>query len=368
MDRVTSRLTLALAILLVLGAGTLVPRGIDAARLIAAAEDPEKLAELGLDRRFRADVAVREIEAALAARDPELAQSFLALADERSLPVDPRLRERVQAATDTMAASLRVAGRFINGFVVGEPSDLAGLAGTVTGDLFVYGDIRDVVRETAHLVRGEEADELILGLACVGLAVTAGTYASFGAGAPARVGVSLVKAAGKTGRMTAKLTAAIIRPLRAAIDTTALKSAFRPRALLQPVTAVRSARAAVKMEKAQGLVRVFGDAGRIHAKAGTRAALDSLRLAESPKDVARLARLADAKGGKTRAVLKLLGRGAIMLTVGLFELAAWMFWALINLIWLVVALKRFVERTTLSAIRRRKICRAQRLAAAALPG
>ena len=51
---------------------------------------------------------------------------------------------------------------------------------------------------------GEPADELVLGLAGVGLAVTAGTYASLGAGAPGRIGLTVVKAARKTGRMSAR--------------------------------------------------------------------------------------------------------------------------------------------------------------------
>jgi len=38
------------------------------------------------------------------------------------------------------------------------------------------------------------------------------------------------------------------------------------------------------------------------------------------------------KGGKTRAIVKVLGRGAIFLTSSLFTLASWMFWALFNLL------------------------------------
>ena len=67
-----------------------------------------------------------------------------------------------------------------------EPDDVVGLAGTVLGDLFVFGDIRDALREGGRYVSGQQADELLLGLACVGIAITAGTYASLGAAAPAR--------------------------------------------------------------------------------------------------------------------------------------------------------------------------------------
>ena len=62
--------------------------------------------------------------------------------------------------------------------------------------------------------------------------------------------------------------------------------------------------------------------------------------------MSRVARLAAAKGGKTRAVLKLAGRGAIVLTVGAFNLANWMLWALVTAFGLVSALKRMTERST----------------------
>jgi hypothetical protein len=50
-------------------------------------------------------------------------------------------------------------------------------------------------------------------------------------------------------------------------------------------------------------VTVVRDVGRVQVAAGTRAALEGLKLAEGPEDVARLARLAGTKGGKTRAIL-----------------------------------------------------------------
>ena len=109
---------------------------------------------------------------------------------------------------------------------------------------------------------------------------------------------------------------------------------------------MRAAREAVKVEKAQDLVRLVGDVGRVQTRAGTQAALDGLKLAEGPRDMSRVARLAAAKGGKTRAVLKLAGRGAIVLTVGAFNLANWMLWALVTAFGLVSALKRMTERTT----------------------
>ena len=123
--------------------------------------------------------------------------------------------------------------------------------------------------------------------------------------------------------------------------------------------AVRAAREAVKVEKAQGLVRLVGDVGRVQAKAGTQAALDGLKLARGPRDMTKIATLAAAKGGKTRAILKLAGRGAFLLTVSTFNLAMWIFWAILTLFGFVSSLKRMTERTTerYCARRRRRIAR-----------
>ena len=182
---------------------TIVPRGIDADMLLRAQDDPVRLADHALDRSFNADVAHREIESALKANDADLAQSFVDLARDRNVTIDPALAARVADANSAQAAAARAAGSFAQGFIVGEPQDVVGLAGTALGDLFVFGDIRDAIREGSRMAQGEPADELVLGLAGVGIALTAGTYATLGTGAPARVGLSVLKAARKTGRMTA---------------------------------------------------------------------------------------------------------------------------------------------------------------------
>jgi hypothetical protein len=358
------RLSFLLAGALAVAAWLVVPYGIEAGRWLAAEDDPVRLTDLALAKSFNAAVATREIEAALAANDLELAQSFVDLARERGVAIDPGLADRVADGTTATATTTRGVGHFVRGFVVGEPDDLASLAGTVTGDLFVYGDARDAVREGWRLARGEGADELILGLACVGLAVTGGTYASLGVGAPARIGLSVVKAARRTGSMGAKLSGAIVHAVKESVDGAVVRQALTRGALLRPVLAVRAAREAVKVDKAGGLLHLARDVGRVQSSAGTRAALDGLKLADNPKDVARLARLAEAKGTKTRAIVKLLGRGAIMLTAATFNLASWVFWALVNVLWLVIALKRAAEGTTLNAIRKRKARRAAMRAAA----
>jgi hypothetical protein len=224
----------------------------------------------------------------------------------------------------------------------------------------VLGDVRDVVREGGRLAAGGEADEFVLGLACVGLAVTAATYATLGVGVPARVGLTAIKAARQTGRLGAGMAAWIGRSLREAVDWAMLKRAVGRASVAEPMAAARGIREAVRVEKAQALVRFVGDVGRVQASAGARAALDGLRLAEGSRDMSKMARLAAAKGGKTRAILKLAGRGAIVLAVGAFDLATWLFWALLTLLAFISSLKRATERITERYCVQRKRRRARR--------
>jgi hypothetical protein len=129
----------------------------------------------------------------------------------------------------------------------------------------------------------------------------------------------------------------------------------------EPAVAARAAREVVKVEKAGGLVRFVSDVGTVQSKAGTRAALDALKLAEGPRDMSRIAALAEKKGGKTRAILKTLGRGAILLSVASFNLASWMFGAMLTLWGLISSAKAGVERLTQRYLDRRKFVRRVRL-------
>jgi hypothetical protein len=302
-------------------AGFVVPHGI-AAHALLVADDPVAIAHHALDAKFDAARAQHEIESALADNDSDLARSFVDLAAERNVTLDPALVERVNAAVAEAGSTLHTAESFAWGFATGEPQDGASFAGTALGDLFVFGDLRDAVREGGRMALGRPADKLILGLATAGLAITALTYATVGAGAPLRAGLSVLKAARKTGRFGARLTEVVMRD-------------------------------AAKAERA-GLIQLARGVGRIESKAGTRAARDSLQVAETPRELSRIAKLAEKEGGRTRAILKAAGRGAILLGGAMFDLTLWILGALFSAFAFVAALKGLVERVTLRIVRHRK--------------
>ena len=343
------------------------PHAHEAGAILAARDDPAELADVGLNSVLRnnRDIVTQNIESALAAGDADLANSFVELARERNIPLSDDLSQRVSAAVTEEGSSSHFASRFASGLLTGNADDVASLSGTVAGDLFVFGDIRDVVREGKHLAMGEDTDRLVLGLAAAGLVVTAATYVSAGGAAPVRAGLTMVKDARKVGRLGEGLTEWAGRSARELVDAPMLQNAVATGSVIRPGQTMTAIKAAFRAEKAGALVRLAKDVGRVGEKAGIRAAQDTLKIAENPKDVARAARLAESKGGQTRAIMKILGRGALMLPIGLFNLALWLFSALFALFGLLSSIKATTERLTQSWLNARKARRLRRQMATA---
>jgi hypothetical protein len=343
------------------------PHAREAVAILSVRDDPAALSEAQLNSALRNEpgLIARNIKEALAADDADLANSFVELARENNIPLAEDMSQRVSDSVTEENSSSHFAKRFATGLVTGNADDVASLSGTVAGDLFVFGDIRDVVREGKHLAMGEDTDRLVLGLAAAGLAVTAATYISVGGVAPVRAGLTLVKDARKVGRLGEGLAEWTGRWVRQVVDGPALENAVESASVMRPGESVSAITAAFRAEKAGGLVRLAKDVGRVGEQAGIRAAQDTLRIAENPKDVARAARLAESKGGQTRAILKILGRGALLLAAGAFNLTFWLFGALMALLGVLTSIKATTERATQSWLDRRKVRRLRRQLAAA---
>jgi hypothetical protein len=340
----------------------LLPHARDAATLLLAQDDPVALSDLQINSALRNDPSAigRNVDDALKAKDADLAKSFTDLASDKGTPVAAEVATKVDAAVAEENSTSTTAKRFAKGLITGEADDVASLSGTVAGDLFVFGDIRDVIREGKHLAMGEDADRLVLGLASAGLAVTAATYVSVGGAAPVRAGLTMVKDARKVGRLGAGLTEWAGRSALGVVDGPMLQEAVANASLARPGQTVSAIKAAFKAEKAGALVRLAKDTGRVAEKAGTKGALDVLRIADGPAYVARAARLAESKGSQTRAIIKILGRGALLLAAGAFNLAWWVFGACLALVGCLASIKATTERLTLSYLQRKKLKRARR--------
>ena len=218
----------------------------------------------------------------------------------------------------------------------------------VTGDLTGVSDVRDLIGEGRKIARGEAPDRLTLGLAAVGLTITGATIVTLGAALPARAGVSTLRVAVRSGRFSRPLAASVGRLAGEAVDERAVAALAEGAARLDLAAFRAAARQAFRPAALARLTNVAEDAAALGRKAGLRGAQDALAVAQDPAEVRRAVRLAESRGAGTRAVLKLLGRGALALGAGVFALGGWVI-AGVSYVWLalllVLALLRRAART-----------------------
>ncbi len=320
-------------------AGTLVvPPGWQSWQLRAAADDPAALAQIRLRSALTPERVAAGIDDALAGADTELADSFVDLAEEHGIAVAQRQRERLAAMKDEALG--RAVQDFGYGFFRGERVSGAAFAGALTGDVIGFGDLRDLAHEGQKLLRGDEPDHTVLALAGAGLALSAATWVSLGGGLPARGGLSVVKSVSKAGKLSPALSARLARTAVDAVDRPALKASLAAAGRLD-LAGARAASANLIRPAAMARLAALGqDTGAIYARTGQRGLRQVLALADDTSDIGRAAKLSGKAGSKTRAVLAVLGRSALMLGAMSLTAIGWLF-ALIG--W-VLALAMFAQR------------------------
>lgn len=275
--------------------------------------DPARLAEYRLYTASTQDY-VREIEAAIEARDYAYAESLYRLGVSHGHQLPPDLAEAAQATwlRRAYASSTRAA----DGFVFGSVDSGEAIAGALASDLVGVGDVRDFSVQGFNYLAGRDYDPFLLGFSALGLGLTAATYSSLGLAATPDAGLSLVKNAYRTQKLS--------RPLAAYFKTSAAK--------LIDTKVLRTELAAVADDGLAGLGRLDGVASkslnRVAAKSllddaavlddmrrsgGLGAPVAALALADGPKDLRKLQRVASRFGDSSHAVMKFLGKSVLRL-------------------------------------------------------
>ncbi|WFT77624.1 hypothetical protein QA634_20120 [Methylobacterium sp. CB376] len=303
------------ACLLAAAAAALLPRAGAAWQLREAADDPGALAALRLREAATPERLGREIDAALAAGDPDLARSLVAVAEHEGAAVAPARRAAVAALEESAAA--RAVAEAARGFATGQGEGVPGLAGALAGDLVGYGDLRDLWSEGGKFLRREAYDPMLLGLSAVGLTLTGATVASFGlaagAGVPAHAGTTTLKLATRTGRLSKPLQGILARATEGLVDAGALRGSFAALARLDLAGARATLGGALRPAALRRLRGLGEEAAALQRRVGTRGILQALSLAESADDLRRAGRLSERLGTRARGALALLGRGALVL-------------------------------------------------------
>lgn len=266
-------------------------------------------------RELRQDASSRMLDTrirnALAKDDVETADMYADIAHYMHRPLAPDVTKKLAEAHSTVATVTRNTKDFATGFVTGKGESTAGLAGAVTSDFTVVGDVRDIGIEGKKMVTGQSYSKLVLGLSLVGLAATVATVATGGGGAVAKAGVSVLKAAKRTGTLTADFTRTLIRMVDDAID-------FREVGRIAKTTDLTDLRATehafsdyARAVKTSELVPVFRRVGELGENAGPAETVRLMRYVHSERDLDDIAEMSGKLGKKTRGVIALTGKTAL---------------------------------------------------------
>ena len=312
---------ISIVLLAVLGSATL-PRSIAAVTYLTGPRDEVAVASYLLAHKT-ADDYTAAAERALADKDEDLAASIAQLAAERGVALPAPLAARIRAAQDE--ASARSGSDAWNGFLTGDAPNEAALAGAVAADLTGVGDVRDLYTQAARYVSGEEIDPLIIGLATVGLGLTAATVATLGAAVPEKAGVSTLKAVKRAGRLSPLLAREVAIVAANALDGEALRLVGTSMARLDLAGARAASGRVLKAEAVSTLKGLGSDVATIGGNAGYRTTVAALGSAKSAEEMGVIARLSARFGTATRAVM-VVGGTALTFASMAGTAAMWSLW------------------------------------------
>lgn len=349
-----------------------------ALKLALVYADPFEISKFHL-KGLSAEEYQQKLEQALSENDYGDATAIIEIARENGHEMPAALVEKANASATTR--SLSYAYDFLYAFGAGGFDTPAQMAGTITSDLVGIGDARDVYLEGKKWFSTGDPDLITLSLATLGLATTVATLPTIGGAAPVDAGVSVLKTANKTRKLSAGMRRALTGITNDAIDADALKRAFTsaptdmirmpaPGALRSLYKAVPSPSMApsemaafrseaaklipidtaaiakrfngvLRPTAAKSLTELAGSTAAIVQKGGMKSSFRALSLADTPKDIGKFGALSSKAGSRTSPILRLLGRSSIALGKAAYKIAAAflfvLFW-LIGGVWTLVTL------------------------------
>ncbi len=257
-----------------------------------------------------ADDVRKSVNEAIAADNPGDARMYLSLAKTFGYAIDPaEFEAQLQQLESPLNTARRTVNDFTHGFIAGNAESGAGVAGAITSDFTVVGDVRDLWEQYQLYSKGQPVNELVVTLAGVGVGLTAATVVSAGGTTPVKGGVSTTKMAARAGHLTPNFQKVLLKEGANVFDAKAFLTAARAERSMDGI-----GKAAVKAYNPQALTALEKTAeqvNNIRKASSTSDALHVLKFVDTGEDLARVEKLTLKYGAETKGILKFLGKSAI---------------------------------------------------------
>lgn len=252
----------------------------------------------------------QEINTALDNSEFDDARMYLQIAKSNNYSIDYNKYQLQLAEKDTQFKRIvENTTNFVDGFVEGDGSNLAGIAGAVSADFTVVGDVRDLRKEYEKHQQGKEVNELIVALTGTGIGLTALTVGSFGTAASAKAGASMMKLAVKSQRLTRGFQKQLLKLGRNVFDWPLFTRLAKQDNSITNIQ--RAAKNAYHPEAIKPLKSIATQVNSIRKSSSAADTLHLLKYIENSDDLRRLEKVSLKYGSQTKGLMKLLGKGAI---------------------------------------------------------
>ncbi|WP_144055652.1 hypothetical protein [Octadecabacter antarcticus] len=169
-------------------------------------------------------------------------------------------------------------------------------------ELTPAGDLNALRRAAGDYLAGDNIDELDFGLAIIGLGATGAVIASGGTSYTIKASTSVLRMARRLGTLTAPLTTRLSSLIGDAVQWDRMGDLAALR--IGPADVVDSAKLAE-------LGELSGSLRRVADKTSVAEAILLLRHVDTAQEAARLARVSDALGPRTRGAFEVLGNARV---------------------------------------------------------
>lgn len=323
---VTKITKVGIAIPFIVTGFTVVPNAIKVGYLAVNLSEPVFVSQYRIST-FKPEDYVQEIRALLLQKDPAAAHDILVLAKEEAISITPELEAEVSEANKFhVLKAIRDCG---GGFIFGKGNSTTELACSIGGDLTPVGDPRDLAIE---LSKYPDYDPWTVGFAVTGIAFTAATYLG-GTGAPAKAGLSILKFAKKSGKISIRFMEDLGSLLVRSIDHKAVEdlAVSAKRFDLDKIAA--NAGKLIDPKALNELSSVSATIQKIGGQNGYRVALNTLGASDSIADVKKWSAVSEKFGKKFPGTLKML-KSSGKLVINISEvIGKLLFWLFAGLAW-----------------------------------
>lgn len=218
--------------------------------------------------------------------------------------------------------------KFSESFITGESDSTVGLAGSITSDMFIIGDIRDIKNEATKYLNNEDFDEFTLGLASVGLALSASEIITVGSTTSIKIGASLIKFAKKSGKISKSFLNIINSKITKSVDFSVLKNIdYSSISKLQDNSSIL--RKSINMNI---LTDFFEKINKIKNNTSSIDSIELIKYIENEKELDKMVKISEKFGKNTKSVFKVLGKGALKTGKFIIEFSTLLIFQLILLL------------------------------------